>query len=210
MEAQPGRGRSSPSKTTSPAETAAPSVMGNEPSSEGTFRPTTERDAPSGRPEASRQPQSGEKRGANGGRGWGGVLRDAASDRLSTQKHRASEGIDGVAQALRETTGRLNEKGHASVADYAEQAADRLEQFSRRLEEQDLDEVLRSAQRFARSQPWVFIGAAFGVGLFAARFFKSSSERRDVGWQSQGGTLYSPPMATTDYRTADVGTGPAI
>ena len=167
--------------------------MGNEPSSEGTFRPSTERDAPSGRPDASRQAEPGGERRANGS-GLGGVLRDAASHRLSAQKHRASEGLDGVAQALRETTGRLNEKGHASVADYAQQAADRLEQFSRRLDEQDLDEVLRSAQRFARSQPWVFIGAAFGVGLFAARFFKSSSER---------GGLQRWPAPTTGKPTSD-------
>jgi ElaB/YqjD/DUF883 family membrane-anchored ribosome-binding protein len=156
-------------------------------------------------------------RSSNGQKGWTGVLKEAATSRLSDQKHRASEGIDGVARALRDTTDKLSGEGRTAVADYARQAASQLERFSRRLDEQDLDEMLRGAQRFARSQPWVFVAAAFGVGLITARFFKSStapySARGTYGseWRQQGGGAST--YATSDFDRPAYGTpgqtGPA-
>lgn len=134
---------------------------------------------------------------SNGQQGWTGVLKHAASERISSQKHQASESLGQVARALRDTTDRMQDQGSSTIAGYTRQAAEQLEQFSRRLDEQDLDQMLRGAQRLARSRPWVFVGAAFGLGLVAARFFKSSSPSGSTyegeGWQSVGGTTFTPP-----------------
>jgi hypothetical protein len=136
-------------------------------------------------------------------RGWTGVLKEAATSRISNQKQRATESIDQVARALRDTTDRMQEQGPNAIADYTRQAADQLERFSRRLDQQDLDELMRGAQRFARSQPWVFVGAAFGLGLVAARFFKSSSGTsapgREDDWRSVGGTTYTRPASSPGF-----------
>ena len=62
------------------------------------------------------------------------------------------------------------------LADYAGKAADQLEQFSARLRERDLTELMDDAKRFARRQPALFVGIAFAAGVIAARFLKSSPD----------------------------------
>lgn len=157
---------------------------------------------------------SGQSTQANGQQGWTGVLKNAASSRISSQKHQASESIGQVARALRDTTDRIQDQGSATIAGYARQAAEQLERFSRRLDEQDLDEMLRGAQRLARSRPWVFVGAAFGLGVVAARFFKSSNSNTagrqdDDRWESVGGTTFTPPPTEPSLgAAAPYGLGP--
>lgn len=150
---------------------------------------------------------------SNGQQGWTGVLKNAASSRISSQKHQASESIGQVARALRDTTDRMQDQGSATMAGYARQAAEQLERFSRKLDEQDLDEMLRGGQRLARSRPWVFVGAAFGLGVVAARFFKSSSSTTaghdDDRWESVGGTTFTPPPTEPSLGSAaPYGLGP--
>ena len=202
MATQPGRSRST--RTTDPLRPDPAEVAG----SETAESQETATRATSAHGEGA---ESGTSR--TDGRPWTSVLKDAANTRISDQKHRASESIDHVARALRDTTTRMDEQGSATVAGYTRQAAEQLERFSRRLDEQDLDEMMRSAQRFARSQPWVFVGAAFGIGLVAARFLKSSSTRstrtgRPDEWQSVGGTTYTPPMNAPSGRADSFGTTP--
>jgi hypothetical protein len=40
---------------------------------------------------------------------------------------------------------------------------------------------MQEAERYARQNPWVFLGGAFAVGLAAARFLKSSAPRPSYG-----------------------------
>lgn len=101
-------------------------------------------------------------------------VRDTATSQLSNQKNRATDGLGNLARAVRQSTQSLRDNEQGTVAQYVEQAADRIEQFSSRLRERDLNELMRDAEQFARRQPAVFIGAAFMVGVLAARFLKSS------------------------------------
>lgn len=150
--------------------------------------------------------QGGEGAGTQEERSWGGTIRKAASTRIADQKHKASEQIDHVAHALRQTTDSLRGQGLTAVADYTRQAAEQLEKFSHKLDEQDLDQIVDGVQRFARRQPTLFIGAAFGVGMLGARFLKSSSERRRQEHAS------GPPYAgVAPYpTTGSMGTGPDL
>lgn len=109
---------------------------------------------------------------------FAGRLRDKAGERLSTQKTRATDGIASVAQAIRQSTARLRDERHDSIAEYVDRGAEQLERLSGYLQQKDAAELWSDAQRFARRRPAVFIGSAFVAGLVAARFLKSSSPSR--------------------------------
>ena len=209
MATQPGRSRSTRSAGRS-TEFEAAEVAGTE----ATAPHADAGNAGASNPEF-RSTSSGQSARSNGQQGWTGVLKNAASSRISDQKHQASESLGQVARALRDTTDRMQDQGSTTIAGYARQAAEQLEQFSRRLDEQDLDEMLRGAQRLARSRPWVFVGTAFGLGLVAARFFKSSSNAgftsasENERWRSVGGTTFTPPPTEPSLGSAEpYGPGP--
>lgn len=97
---------------------------------------------------------------------------------LEQQTGRAADQLGGVANALHKAAEQLNEENGGVVADYAEQAASRVERVADMLRDATVDDIVGEVEGFARRQPEVFIGAAFAVGFLAARFLKSSSDRR--------------------------------
>ena len=116
--------------------------------------------------------------GNQGGRSTGMVdrVRDTAAAQLTSQKTRATDTLGSVAAAIRQSSQPLRDSNQAMLADYAGKAADQLEEFSTRLRERDLTELMDDAKRFARRQPALFVGAAFAAGVLAARFLKSSPD----------------------------------
>lgn len=116
----------------------------------------------------------------HGGNSTGMVdrVRHTAAAQLTTQKTRATDALGSVAAAIRQSSQPLRDSNQATLADYAGKAADQLEQFSTRLRERDLTELMDDAKRFARRQPAIFVGAAFAAGVLAARFLKSSPDRQ--------------------------------
>ena len=135
-------------------------------------------------------------------------VRQGATSQLSTQKDRATDGIGTVAQAVRQASQQLRTQQHDTIANYIDQAANQLEQFSTRLRDKDVGELVRDAQQFARRQPAIFIGSAFAIGLLGARFLKSSRDRRyaDVGRNSYA---RSSTSYRTGYSTPSTGAGGA-
>jgi hypothetical protein len=108
-------------------------------------------------------------------------LKGQASARLKNEFGQAAEGIHSTAEVLRSVGRELKSKKDvpvAPVAQYADRAADEIDRLSLYLRDKDLDQVVVDVERFARQQPATFIGAAFGLGLLAARFLKSSPEHR--------------------------------
>jgi ElaB/YqjD/DUF883 family membrane-anchored ribosome-binding protein len=140
-------------------------------------------------------------------------LRNGATSQLGAQKDRATEGVSSVAEAVRQSTRQLRDNRHETIAQYVEQAVDRVERFADRLKQKDVNELVRDAQQFAQRNPAVFVGAAFGIGVVAARFLKSSNRNAaspTADWRSRtdgirGGEPY--PSAARSYRPAsDAGT----
>lgn len=124
----------------------------------------------------------------------GGIMnrvREQASSQLNTQKNKATDGLGSVAHAVRETTQRLRNDNHETVARYAEQAAEQIERFSQGLKNKDVGELMNDAQRLARRQPALFVGGAFTLGLLGARFLKSSSPEDSYGYDYSSGRDYS-------------------
>jgi hypothetical protein len=131
----------------------------------------------------------------------GGKAADTAKVQLSDRKDQVADGIGTVASALRRTGEQLRSEDTGFVGDYVNKAADAVSNISQHLRENDLDQLMREAEDFAKREPTIFLGSAFALGVIAARFLKSSSERRYGGNQSslsrasnypsQAGTMYS-------------------
>lgn len=122
-------------------------------------------------------------------------VRSTATDQLTTQKNRATDGLGSVAQAVRQSTHQLREGQHDTIAGYVEQAADQIERFSRHLRDKNVTDLFGDVQRLARRQPAVFVGGAFALGLLSARFFKSSPPSTSAG-------QWRPNTPATGYGSA--------
>jgi hypothetical protein len=132
---------------------------------------------------------------SRGNSGMMSKVREKATEQLSTQKDKATDGLGSVAQAVRQSTQQLRDQQHDTLAGYVEQAADQIDRLSKTLRNKDVGELFEDAQRLARRNPSLFIGSAFVLGVVGARFLKSSARpegddyRRDTdgrGWQRTG------------------------
>lgn len=101
-----------------------------------------------------------------------GQARDQVEQQLDARKDQAVEAIGTVADAIRGTSDKL--KGVGPLGDVAGRAADRIEGLGKFFEGKDLGEIVDEANRFARREPALFLGAAFALGLIGGRFLKSS------------------------------------
>jgi hypothetical protein len=99
----------------------------------------------------------------------------AAKDQANGILREATSGVGEFAGALRNAAKQIDGGQNPTTARLATQAADALERMSSTLRSNDLDSMLRETERFARSQPALFIGAAALAGFLAVRFLKSSS-----------------------------------
>ena len=147
--------------------------------------------------------------GDNGG-GITQTLRDSTYRSIDDQKSRASETLGSLAGAVRGMTHPLREGGQPQMADYVNKAADGIERWASQLRQQDLEDAVRAVEQFARRQPAMFLGLAFGAGLVAARFLKSSSgngQIRDYGRNFNSSAGAGPTgMRTADFGAAQFGT----
>lgn len=100
-----------------------------------------------------------------------------ARSALSSQKERAASGLDDIVEVLHATGNQLRDHDRASLANYADQAADRIERFARDLHRRDIGELMADAEDFARDHPEIVLGGALMIGLLTARFLKSTSYR---------------------------------
>jgi hypothetical protein len=132
------------------------------------------------------------------------TAQDTARSTFSNQKHRAAEGLHVVADALRQTGQNLSKEDQDTMARYASQAAERIDRFSGQLDEKSVDEILSGVENFARERPEVFLGGALVLGLFAARFIKSSSS----GTRSQHQEQMRQRPATAEQLRSRGRTGP--
>lgn len=112
-------------------------------------------------------------------------VKESAAAQLTTQKNRGTDALGQVANAVRSSTQKLREERHETIAGYIDNAADHIDNWSRRLRDKDIDELMSDVQRLARRQPAVFISSAFALGLVGARFFKSSRQQSEYGYGNE-------------------------
>jgi hypothetical protein len=131
-----------------------------------------------GRGTATRQTSAGERDRRAADEGNGGIaetLRESTYRSIDEQKSRASDTLGSLAGAVRGMSQPLRDGGQPQIAGYVNKAADGIERWAANLRQQDLEDAMRAVEQFARRQPAMFLGLAFGAGLVAARFLKSSS-----------------------------------
>jgi ElaB/YqjD/DUF883 family membrane-anchored ribosome-binding protein len=112
-------------------------------------------------------------------------LADAARDAASQATDRIKETVDEKKGAGAEYIGNLAEAMRRASREfdaelpiagkYIRQAANQVEGFSDSIRSGDFNDLIRSAQSFARRQPTAFLGLAALAGFAAVRFLKSSS-----------------------------------
>lgn len=66
-----------------------------------------------------------------------------------------------LSEALQAACSKLEERGRGGAAHLIRKAADRLTSVGDRVQGQDIGQVLRTVEDFARQRPMMFLGAAF-------------------------------------------------
>ena len=109
-----------------------------------------------------------------------------AGSQLTRQKEAAASELSQVANAVRRIGNTLNGEESGKIvqyaAEYGEKAADRIEQLSNYIREQDPKQLLADVQNFGRRRPALLLGGAFLLGFAGARLIKSAM---DMGSQQQ-------------------------
>lgn len=108
----------------------------------------------------------------------GQVAKEHAKDAAKDSKNFAADAIEGLASAAREVAEKLRDSNPtgAKAADFARDAAGRMEHFSSRLREKELGELADDARSVVRKNPAIALGAAAVIGFALARFLKGDGE----------------------------------
>jgi hypothetical protein len=115
-------------------------------------------------------------------------------DERSTQ---AGQQVNTVADDVRSVAGELRNQGKDKPAQYAEQAAERVQSVGQWLERSDGDQILSDVESFARRNPWAVAAGGLVLGFAASRFLKASSTERYRASLSDGGGTGSYNGGTT-------------
>jgi hypothetical protein len=115
------------------------------------------------------------------------AVTDKAATKLDDKKGTLSDGLSTVADSIRQVgdnmsrglvQGTNTDNALASAASkYSKTAATRIQDLAGYFERTDVRTMARDVEGYARRNPAIFIGAAFGLGMLAARFLKSSPSR---------------------------------
>lgn len=107
--------------------------------------------------------------------------------------------MDSVAAALRKTSEELEGQDTGPVGGYVNKAANFLSDISHHVRQNDVDQLLHQVEGFARREPAIALGSAFAIGVIAARFLKSSNQRRSsaVGQYDNMGNSYTGASYTS-------------
>ena len=103
---------------------------------------------------------------------------DRAGSAITEQKKSLAEGLGSVAENIRKFGDTLNSEQSnpigSTAAKYGAGLAEQVENLSHYIEQGDFRTFASDLRNFARRNPTAFVAGAFGLGLLAARFLKSS------------------------------------
>ena len=103
------------------------------------------------------------------------TVKERARNVAEQQKQAGADQIGGVARAVHGAAREI-EQNMPQAAGFIHDAATRLEGAAASLRERSVDDLMRSLNDFARTQPAVFFGGALLAGFALSRFLKSSAE----------------------------------
>ena len=122
-----------------------------------------------------------------------------ATSKIEEHKGELSTGLRTLADTFRKTGSDLKNAQQTTpltdvTARYTGAAANQIENVASYFERKDLRAMMRDTESFARRNPAIFLGAAFALGMVAARFFKSSTPD-GTNSMNAGGLNASMPTA---------------
>jgi hypothetical protein len=127
------------------------------------------------------------------------TAREQATTQLTTQKARAANSLTTISSALQAASREMRNQNGGPVADYIDTATDQVDQIASALRDQDISQLLKTTEQFARRQPALFLAAAFALGFAGTRFLKSSAPAN--GHMSQG-RGYRPSQDRTEWQSS--------
>ena len=124
-------------------------------------------------------------------------VQQQAGTQIERQKESAANDLTQVVNAVRRFGEALGTEQGGPIARYAaeygDKAAQKLEQLSNYIRQQDPKRLLDDVQNFGRRQPAILLGGAFLLGLAGARLIKSSM---DAGMQQSHRSNVLPPTGS--------------
>ena len=107
------------------------------------------------------------------------AVTEKAATKLDAQKSTLSGGLATVADSVRQVSDNLGsaktDSGLAeAAAKYTNTAAAKIENVAGYFDSRSVKDMARDLEGFARRNPAIFLGAAFGLGILVARFLKST------------------------------------
>lgn len=107
------------------------------------------------------------------------AARSAAESLLEEQKRQLAHRVSGMGEALRGAADPLDRSQNGTIARLIEQAAERVETFSRSLHSRRWHELIADTEEFARRQPTLFVLSAVGAGFLLGRLLWAGNNRVD-------------------------------
>ena len=98
--------------------------------------------------------------------------RRIVDDEVTLRLGKSASELNRLAEVLRTASARLD---GTFTAPYFDRAAQQIDRAADLLKHASIQEIAGSAQRIARSSPWLYIGGALALGLGAGRFLRSSA-----------------------------------
>jgi ElaB/YqjD/DUF883 family membrane-anchored ribosome-binding protein len=132
------------------------------------------------------------------------ATRSAAEAILDDQKLRTAGRVSGMAEAVRCAAQSLDRSEYPAIARYADQAADRIEDFSGLIRERRWREIVADTEDLARRQPTLFVLGAAAVGFLAGRLLAVPTDRRQSKKNVSQTLDLAPHRGETDEITAAV------
>ena len=124
-------------------------------------------------------------------------------EQLTGHKARAAEGLHTFASATRRVGYDLRARDNTAIADITDTAASQAERFGTFLRDTDVNDMVRGVTQFGRTQPFLFLGGAFALGVVGARFLKASAQQAaqlDSGETDREGSTEAPASRRSQPR----------
>jgi hypothetical protein len=98
--------------------------------------------------------------------------KDLVSKKVTERQERSAQALTDLASLLRDKGAELDTEFIGPTLGKVAVQIDRAAEF---LSEANVHDMVQSTERFARRQPWLFLGGAFISGFVAARFLKTAA-----------------------------------
>lgn len=133
--------------------------------------------------------QAKESTGAVASQAYGFATQKATSV-IDEQKTNLTEGLSSVADRIRQVGETLRGGDQptgvaTTAAQYTDTLAGKVEEITGYLDRRDLNGLVRDIKSLAQSNPALFLGGAFTLGILAARFIKSGNSNQSLMVRAQ-------------------------